>query len=83
MAAYDILHRLERDQRRREWVTPREALRRIQEWYTDPSLSSDLDGETLISEGSVEGSQQGKMDKKGGAMEVALKAFAQRKGWGA
>jgi hypothetical protein len=74
-----LSHRPENSERQREWVHPEEAQRRIRAWYSDPTLAEELDEDTIASGGEMD--TKGKMDKKGGAMELAFKAFIEAKGW--
>lgn len=67
--------RPEAHERRREWVTPPECLRRITTWYGEPAVKPDLRGETE----DVRDKKHLKAKKneaKGGAMETALRQFA-------
>lgn len=61
-------------ERQRAWYTPKECLGKIREWYTDPKTANELEGDAEVL-------KPGKKDVKGGAMETALKAFAERYGW--
>lgn len=69
--------RLEKDERHRAWYTPLEAVEKIQQWY------SDVKGhETMQELKEVDGGKKAKKkQRKGGAMETALNAFADRYGW--
>ncbi|CAD6589323.1 MAG: hypothetical protein TREMPRED_005335 [Tremellales sp. Tagirdzhanova-0007] len=70
-------------ERQREWVTPHECLGRIQRWYSDGTVSRDeLEGDAMIEGEELDRlGMEGKKDKKGGAMELALRAFTRRWGW--
>ncbi|ORY32246.1 NUDIX hydrolase domain-like protein [Naematelia encephala] len=65
----------ERHERRREWVDIEEALRRIQAWYTDQKASEELEGEAVEDGQGTTSRIQDKKEKKGGAMETALRRF--------
>lgn len=87
------MDRPEKHQRRRAWFTPAQAIEKIQEWYTDESAKREVEGETkTLHEQSDHDSgvistevhtieRRGKKDKKGGAMEMAVRRLAELKGW--
>ncbi|WWD15823.1 hypothetical protein CI109_100247 [Kwoniella shandongensis] len=83
----------ESHQRQRAWFTPSAALENIQQWYTDESAKKEVDpGTDLEDEHEQDGKKgkgkvkesgeerRGKKDKKGGAMEEALRKFITLKG---
>ena len=51
---------------------------RINEWYTDAKARGTLDGDAAVED---TGKRRDKKAKKGGAMEMALRAFVDRWGW--
>lgn len=68
--------RLEKDERNRAWYTATEAIERISQWYIDPSGSG-----TIQDLKDDQGNKKAKKkERKGGAMETALRAFIDRKG---
>jgi hypothetical protein len=76
--------RPEKEERVREWVSPRECLKRIQDWTKDPSTSEDIisqGGAVIESRKSDKKSSSAKRDKKSGAMEMALRQFVELYGW--
>jgi hypothetical protein len=75
-------HRPEKHERRREWVYPAEALARIQRWYTDEQAREEVDEDTTVADAPTSnsgGDRQAKKEAKGGAMEMALRTFAERR----
>ena len=80
-AAVDALRSWpEAHERRREWISPDECLLRIQAWYSDSSAKNEVRADdAMVSESHLE--KLKKKDKKGGAMEMALRAFAEQYGW--
>lgn len=79
--------RPESHERQREWVTPRQALTRIQGWYASRTKFPDVEENATVESGSdgetrKVDKKQRKKDAKGGAMEMALKMFADVRGWG-
>lgn len=70
----DTDDRPEKDERQRGWYTTQECLDKIKEWYSDPTTAEDM-------EGDAEEIKPGKKDRKGGAMETALRTFAEHYGW--
>jgi diphosphoinositol-polyphosphate diphosphatase len=70
-----LRYRPEKHERQRQWFSPRECQEKIQAWYRDPSLAGEVEPD------STEVSASGKKEKKGGAMETALRAFAVQYGW--
>ena len=75
-----IRHRPERDERKRAWFSPNDCLSNIRQWHSDPSSRDEPESGNNESE-STAGVPLTKKDKKGGAMEEALKAFADKYGW--
>lgn len=69
-----LTNRPEKHERERAWFSTEQCLDKIKEWYSDPRAADEL-------EGDAEEIKPGKKDAKGGAMETALKAFAERYGW--
>lgn len=67
--------RLEAHERQRQWFNISESREKIREWYADPTLADEVKPE------SEQVSASGKKEKKGGAMETALRAFAEQYGW--
>ncbi|RSH91249.1 hypothetical protein EHS25_009548 [Saitozyma podzolica] len=77
-----ILDWPEKHERRREWVYPAEALARIQRWYTDEQAREEVDEDTTVADAPTSnsgGDRQAKKEAKGGAMEMALRTFAERR----
>lgn len=65
--------RMEKHERNRAWYTPQECLEKIGQWYSDPSGSGEL-------QGLKEEKKAGKKQRKGGAMERAIRAFSESQG---
>jgi hypothetical protein len=78
------MNRPESHERIREWVSPHEALMRIQAWSNSPATACDIaaqGGVVVESKKAGKESSKAKREKKSGAMEMALRQFVELKGW--
>jgi len=73
----------EQHQRKREWVSVQECLQRIQAWSADEGAREEVEAPHPdgIHFGPEVEAKKGKKALKGGAMEMALRAFADKYGW--
>ena len=70
----DPWSRLESNERRREWVSTAQCLDRVRAWYTTPGLQDEVNIDSAI-EDPMDRLKGSKREQKGGAMELALRAF--------
>ncbi|EIW69637.1 hypothetical protein TREMEDRAFT_73926 [Tremella mesenterica DSM 1558] len=77
----------EAHQRQRAWFTLSSALSRINEWRKDPFAAEtledvmDVQSQSTSTNARTQSVTKGKKDEKGGAMELALRTFAEARGW--